>query len=248
MFPIRPPKSVAVALLAVTAMLSGACSSSGTGDTAPAGVATLADDVDEASAGAGTPTEASVEADPATEIEAPEDIDDAFALFEECMTDAGFDFGGVATTSGAGGRLEVESLDDAAADSGRDPQGGVVVFDDLDPEAFQEANEVYEPHLANAVGGFDLTPEQQVAFEDAQREFSECMGEQGIELPEFDGAGGGAVIVEVPAGDFDPQEGPQSLDDFGGEEFEAAAEACQHVFDEVDGLDVRGDALGESDQ
>lgn len=233
MLTIRAPKSVAVVLFAATAVLAGACSSAGSGDSAPTGVATLANEADDRSIYETAPENAPA-AQSVAEIEAPENIDDAFALFEECMTDAGFDFGGIATSSGAG--IEVETLGDSSADDGLGPQGGVAVLDDLDPEAFREANEACEPHLANAVGGFDLTPEQEVAFENAQREFSDCMSDQGIELPEFDGASGGALIVEVPAGDFDPQGGPQSFEDFGGEEFEAAAEACQGVFDGLDGL------------
>lgn len=168
-------------------------------------------------------------------VEAPENPEDAFALFGQCMTDAGFDFG---DTAGATGLIQIAPN---AADSGDDvvnPQDQGGSFEDFDAEAFDEANKVCEGHLANVDSGFDMTPEQQAAFDDAQLEMSKCMEEQGFAIPDLvSGGDGGTILIEDVPGVDDPQSGSSSTDDldFDFEGFQEASEMCQSVFDDLDG-------------
>lgn len=224
----------ALAVFIPLLMIVGACGSGDEG--AGGGVASLTDD--------GTGPSAGADAAPDdTGLEAPENPEDAFALFGECMTDAGFDFGeaiSVGGGDGSGGAITVEPGGTVLGNDEIDPQQQGGSLEEFDLDAFDEANEACEGHLANIDGGFDLSPEQEAAFEDAQLEWSRCMEEQGIEVPEVDGSGGaGVVIVEGPVGDADPQGGSASFEDleFDFEGFEEAAELCQSVYDQYDELD-----------
>jgi hypothetical protein len=102
-------------------------------------------------------------------------------------------------------------------------------------EKLIEASEACRGHLANATPEFDLTPEQQAALEDAQLAFQQCMEEHGIE-------GGGFTISvgDGPALDVDEQQDEQAApppQDVDPEEFQAAAEECQSVYDDYPELD-----------
>lgn len=229
------------AVLTGMLLVAGACgTSSGESDV---GVASLSDNAESAPEEADTAT-----AD--TAVEAPDNPEDAFALFNECMTETGFGFGGgisISVSGGGaapGGVIEVEPGGTVLGDDELDPQQQDGSFEDFDPEAFDKARETCEGHLANIDNGFDMTPEQQAAFEDAQLEWSECMRDQGVDVPEFDGSGGPGLsvgVIEGPADGADPQSGTPSFDDFDFdfEAFGEAAEICQSVyeqFDELDGL------------
>jgi len=229
MSPTSPIRSriAAGALLAVLALFASACGGSGSAGAADDGVATIADDTaDETS----TDTQTTEDAGDTEDPNAPTDPEDAFALFDECMADAGFDFGGsLISGDDAGGAITITG-DDGGTEG--DPQSGVVSLDDFDPEEFEEANSACEVHLANLDMDFDLSPEEQARFDDAELEFSKCMEEMGIELPEFEG-GSGIVIAGPEIGD-DPQSGTPSFDDVDFEELDAAFAECGKIFEELE--------------
>ncbi len=231
----------AFVLLGTLSLFAAACGASVTATDAEQGIASLASD-----ASATAPTE-----DPQTgeELEAPDNPEDAFALFNECMTDLGFDFGSVGIVGGGeGGTVTLDVDEFEGGVEGFDPQESGGSFEDFDAGAFQEANEACEGHLAGIDAGFDMTPEQEALFEDAQIDFAACMDELGIEVPEIGSVSSGIVVesssVEV---EIDPQSGLPSFDDldFDFEAFNEAAESCQYVFDQYEGLD---DLFGEAGQ
>ena len=159
---------------------------------------------------------------------APEtDPELAFAAWEDCMSEQGID---IFTGDGGGsGAIAIEGndLDEI------DPQEGGTAVDlsDIGLEDFEAAEAECEHHLEGIDTGFDLNPEQQAMFDDAMLEFQKCMEEQGIDLPDIDDQGGFTIAVE---GDADPQDSGSGFSDFGFEEFEAAAEECEHVFAELE--------------
>lgn len=215
-------KWVSTAGLTAVLFLAAACG--GDDVSTDAGIASLNDGADQVDT---APVD--------TALEAPENPEDAFALFGQCMTDAGFDFG---DTAGASGLIQIAPNAAVSGDDDANPQDQSGSFEDFDPEAFDEANEACEGHLANVDSGFDMTPEQQAAFEDAQLEMSECMEEQGFAIPELASAGdGGTILIEDAAEVDNPQSGSSSVNDldFDFEGFEEAAEMCQSVFDGLDG-------------
>ena len=209
-----------------------------------AGVASLDDSAPSATAEAQTTA-----AD--TAVEAPENPEDAFALFNQCMTDAGFGFGEAISINGSGdalgGAIAVDIGGTNPGEGQLDPQEQVQSFEDFDFEEFEEANDSCEGHLTNIDSGFDMTPEQQAAFDDAQLDWTDCMREQGVEVPDFDGAGSGTIVIEQTVEGADPQSGVPSFDDsdFNFENFEAAADICQSVYDEYDELDGLFEGIDE---
>jgi hypothetical protein len=245
----RPPmlkfsgRTRAAALVGALLLIATACGSSasdgqGDGDR----IASLSEDLTEATTAAAETSNDEIAGDVSgDDLEAPDDPEDAFALFNECMEDQGLP-GAIAVSVGDSGNSSGINVSEVADSFDEiDPQAGGS-FEDFDADAFNEANEACEGHLANIDGGFDLTPEQQTAMEDAQLEFSDCMAEQGVEVPEFDGDSGGIVIgavIETDSSGADPQSGDISHDDldFDFEAFNEAAEACQHVFDQFEALD-----------
>ncbi len=216
-------------LLAAGALTLAACGGS-TPEAEPeaGGVASISEDA---------PTEETSQAEDASDVEAPEDPEDAFALFNDCMADAGFEM--FTSFSGEGGAVSIDELE---VPDGADPQAGSI--EDFDPEAFNAANSECEEHLSNVTGGFDLDPEQQAAFDDAQLKWADCMEEAGIEVPDFDSGGVGTIVVEV-GGEDDPQGGPAfGSDDFDFEAFQEAASECDRFFSDIPGLDIGPDAEG----
>jgi len=211
-------------------LVAAACGSDEAADTS--GIASLTDGEDDDSAADG-----STLIDDAAE--APENAEDAFALFDECMTDRGFEFASTASSSGAVGSLSIEG---GSAVTEVDPQSGGI--EDFDLDEFEAANDECRVHLANIDGGFDLTPEQEAAFEDAQLEFQSCMSDAGIEMPDIIGGGSGGLSLQVEEvdGDLDPQAGAGFTgSDFDFEAFQEAAETCNHVFDDIGGLALGSD-------
>lgn len=224
-----------IVLVAATGLWLAACGSSeGNGG----GVASLGTSTGTVAGGA--------EADEAT-LEAPEDPQEAMALFQECMEDQGIEMpesvavtrDGDATIAVGGGPLVI-SNDNGGGDSGdgaadEDP----VDVPDFDVDEFEAANEECRGHLANATAGFDLTPEQEAAMEDARLEFDQCMEEQGVELPEMTGGEDdiGVHVEVVEEGDGSPAPPPIDV-----EELAAASKVCQKVYDQYPELDdVFGD-------
>lgn len=226
------------ALAAAVLLFTAACGSAGDDDTADDGVASLSDqsteDSDESAdteVGDDDPTDT----EQTEQVEAPDNPEDAFALFEECMADAGLDMQPV---DGDDGSVQVLGDDDGQA-------GGIAIggsIDDFDPDQFEEIAGRCEAHLASIDAGFEMSPEDEAAFNDAQLEWTECMREQGVEVPDFDGDSGGMIVIGGPEVEGDPQAGGSIGDaDFDFEAFSEADEACNHVFadfeaptDEVD--------------
>lgn len=227
------------AVLSTFLLLASACGSGTTNDAG--GVASLTDNTD---------VDASVEDSDAGPVdgglEAPENPEDAFALFNQCMSEAGFNFeSAVSVGVGSSGSIDVEPGGVMATDE-VDPQQRSGSIDDFDPEAFDRANKACEGHLANIDGGFDLTPEQQAALDDAQLEWSTCMSDLGVDVPVLQGStsGAGAIVIEGSAESADPQSGDASFEDFDFdfEAFDEAAQTCQSVYDQYDELDGLFDA------
>lgn len=222
-FPRSTRLTMAAILLALT--LFGAACGESAAEEDSSGIATLTEEGDTAGTDDGA----------GSDVEAPEDPDEAFALFEECMEDSGVGLGGgVSISSGTGG-IDVDEPTSVEID----PQDSEFDLENLDFEEFEAARKECEAHLANIGIGFEMTPEQEALLADAELAFADCMEEQGVVVPEM-GQGGvitTEAVIEADA-DADPQADQPSFDDagFDFEEFEQAAEKCDHVFAEVDEL------------
>lgn len=230
MLKLRHRNLVVASMFAGLAVFTTACGNGGSADDS---VATLSNDAK----GSG---DASQDADN-KDVEAPENRDDAMALFEECMEDAGINL--QTSKPGDDDGVAVESNDPDDRTDAHDPQAG---GSDQTAEAFDEARSTCEGHLANVDGSFDMSPEQKAAFEDAQLEWTECMRKEDVNVPDFDGSGSGSIVVDgTDKGDRDPQS--QSVEDLMGEsseEFEAAAKKCDSVYEKYEALDDLGDKNG----
>lgn len=245
----------AFAALAVLTLISSACGNADGDDAQADGVASLRDlstpddttTSDTASADAGS--------EESSELEAPDDPEEAFALYDQCLQDHGVDPGeGPVFATAGGDAIAVAPADGAKPAGGEGPDSQVFVFGDgpngsVPPEIDQEmldAMEACRGHLANATPDFDLTPEQQAAMEDAQLKFQQCMEEHGIE--------GGGFTISVGAGqaldvheEQDDQAAPPPTAEIDPEQFQAAAEECQSVYDdypELEDLFPEGGAVG----
>lgn len=228
-----------VGLTAAIALGAVACAGDGSTETASTdGVATL--ETESGSPAAVDETQADASANTA---EAPDDPELAFGLYDECMADAGFDFGATFFSDGDsedGGII----VDDVTLDDS-DPQ----TQNFADPEAFDEeftaADEECQKHLANIDNQFDLDPEQQAQFEDAEIAWAECMRDKGIAIPDVDTGGDGIAIQIGP--EIDPDD-PQSSElddaDFDFAAFEDAAKECESVFDELNELFAENEEEG----
>ena len=186
------------ALLAALLLIAAACGSSPANDNAASdGIASISSDTT-SGAGGSDITAADETGAESGVLEAPENPEDAFALFGDCMTEHGFDFGDALTTTVGGGGGAVIEVDPGDLDSEVDPQAPVLSLEDFDAGAFEDANKECEGHLVNVDQFADFSPEERAAFEDAQLKFADCMAEQGIEIPDFDGATGGIIIESGP--------------------------------------------------
>lgn len=228
-----------VALGAALSLGAVACGGGGAGTETTSdtdGIATLTDDANETDTDGTEPSDDSGTVDSA---DAPDDPELAYALYDDCMADFGFDF--QTSIAGEGDGLAVEDqtleLDDPQTQGFDSPE-------DFD-ESFDEANAACEKHLANVDSGFDLDPEQQALLEDAQLEWAACMREQGIDIPDMDSGAGGAIVIEAGSVEGDPQSGGDLGDgaDFDFEAFDEANKACESAFDALE--DVLGPTEGE---
>ena len=180
-----------------------------------------------------------------SELEAPEDPEEAFALYDQCLQDHGVDPGeGFVVGNGDAVAVAPAGGVDGADSDGSDDQVFVYAQDangnDMPPpdDDLIAASEACRGHLANATPDFDLTPEQEAAMEDAQLAFQQCMEDHGIEGGGFSiSVGGGGAGLEVDEQQVDDQAAPPSPSDIDPEEFQAAAEACQSVYDDYPELD-----------
>lgn len=222
------PTFIRTLVLGVGLSLSAAaCGGEGSTETTSdtGGIATLADDSTDDQATGADQTETSD--DGATgSAEAPDDPELAYARYDDCMADLGFDFS--TAIVGEDGGL---SVDDQALDVD-DPQAQSFDSDDDFGAAFDEANAACEKHLANIDDDFDLDPEQQALMNDAQLQWAACMRAQGIDLPDMDASAGGVTVIEINPEDGDPQSGGElGGDDFDFEAFEKADQECASAFD-----------------
>ena len=87
---------------------------------------------------------------------------------------------------------------------------------------FQEAQDQCKRHLADVGGSGPAGP---LSEADKQRmvQFSACMREHGVDMPDPDFSGGGGAVT-IPRGAGEDQE------------FQAAQEACQHLFGPAGGV------------
>ncbi len=202
------------ALFAAIALLAAACGN-GSDDSAEAGVASISD-----GAAVGDQQGASAQGT----AEAPTNAEDAFGLYDACMKEAGIEIQEV-EFDGAGG-IEIEDLDGTETD----PQSGGSA-EDPEGASYSEADAECSKHLVNVDAGFDLTPEQEAAFRDANLKWEKCMTDQGIEITT---AASGGLDVDSEQAEADPQDAEASQPDFDFEAFDAASEKCQSIFDELD--------------
>ena len=240
----RATRRIAVmTALAGVVMSSPACGSEGAGDANAAddGVASLrdqsGDEADDSTTAASSASDTR-----GGELEAPEDPEEAFALYDQCLQEHGVDPGEGFVVVARDEAIAVSP--EQAAPAGSLPERDQVVVNAGGPDGAEppeitpeliEASEACQGHLANATPDFDLTPEQEAAMEDAQLEFQQCMEEHGI-------AGGGFSISfgEGPAIGVDevPEEQttmpPVEVDP---ETFQAAAEECRAVYEDYPELD-----------
>jgi hypothetical protein len=240
----------ALVALSVLTLIGGACGSAADDDAQADGVASLRDASNDAEASADDTTggaTADSSSEDSSELEAPEDPEEAFALYDQCLQDHGVDPGEGFVVAGGGDAIAVAPADGAAPagtnSDGDGPDSQVFVYGEgpngeQPPEVDQElldASEACRGHLANATPDFDLTPEQQAAMEDAQLAFQQCMEEHGIEGGGFTislGDGAALDVDEQPDAQAAPP--PAEVDP---EQFQAAAEECQSVYDDYPELD-----------
>jgi hypothetical protein len=218
-------------------LITSACGRAGD-DAQADGVASLRDvsAADESATGADAPNSSTEES---SDLEAPDDLDEAMALYDQCLQDHGVDPGEGFVVAGGGDAIAVAPADGATPADGDGPDSQVFVFgqdasgNSLPPpdDKLIEASKACRGHLANATPDFDLTPEQEAAMEDAQLEFQQCMEDHGIEGGGFSISVGGGPGLHVDEQTSDEQ-APPPTSDIDPEEFQAAAEQCQAVYDD----------------
>jgi len=146
---------------------------------------------------------ADTDPDPTATTTEPLDPDEAMLAYTECMREHGIDM-----------------PDPQPAGPGE--RGGMIALE-VDPssEEFEEAQTACEPIMEDAFGEMEIDPEREAEMREQLLEFTECMREQGIDMPDPVFSEGGRVeIASGEGGQALPAEGPDS------EEFQAAQEAC----------------------
>lgn len=232
MTPFHRPRHLAAATLLSVVWFATACGGSADVDPA-AGVATVSD-----SASADVTPDTANSDGGGTGLEAPEDPEEALALFDECMDAAGFSVGASVPVGGSDSGIAVP---DGSSQPEEDPQDRNFDIEDSDFDGFEKARAECEPHLANIGFGFDLTPEQEAEFADIQLEFANCMEQSGVVI--IDPSQSGSIEVEEES-EIDPQTGQASLDDleFDFEALNQAAAECEQILNQ---FGERLDAGGE---
>ena len=150
-----------------------------------------------------------------TASSAPADPEEAQLAFAECMREHGVD------------------MPDPGA------EGGIAI--EVTPETEDEMNAAMEecqPLLENARGAIEPDPEQEAEMREQVLEFTECMREQGIDMPDpvFSDDGGFTVQAE-PGEGGGAESGPRA-----DEDFQAAAEQCGG---EDGGMMISADTVAE---
>ena len=137
-------------------------------------------------------------------LEAPTDMEEAFALFNTCLEEQGVSFPEVPI---GGNAVEAEENEETA-------------LDDANFEALEKASALCEGHLANVDDQFEISPEQEAAFADAELAFRDCVVEEG-----YDPAALGM--------DADGEVTDETLDNMDLELLDEVMEACGSVFDDA---------------
>ncbi len=171
-------------------------------------------DPDQEVASLGTEPDAPVGSE-VTASSAPADPEEAQLAFAECMREHGVD------------------MPDPGA------EGGIAI--EVTPETEDEMNAAMEdcqPLLENARGAIEPDPEQEAEMREQVLEFTECMREQGIDMPDpvFSDDGGFTVQAE-PGEGGGAESGPRA-----DEDFQAAAEQCGG---EDGGMMISADTVAE---
>lgn len=237
----------ALVAIGVLTLIGTACGSADDDDVQADGVASLRDASGDNATGeddgaTDAATDVATVDEESSEPEAPEDPEEAFALYDQCLQEHGVDPGEGFVVADGGDAIAVAPADGATPE-GDGPADQVFVFGEgpngeQPPEIDEEmlaAMEACRGHLANATPEFDLTPEQQAAMEDAQLAFQQCMEEHGIEGGGFTIAIGDGPALEVDERQDDQAAPPPAEVD--PEQFQAAAEECQSVYDDYPELD-----------
>ena len=119
--------------------------------------------------------------------------------FAQCLREQGFDVGD--PTVDADGNVQLPPIKITSTVSGDDPEEGIA---DLN-----ERMASCEDHLEGVVMTGDSSGAS--GFEDTLLEYTQCMRDNGVEMPDPDFSSGGGVI---------------DLGAIGGEDFEAAEAVC----------------------
>ena len=103
-------------------------------------------------------------------------------------------------------------------DPGADGQTRIEIDD---PDAWEEAEKECRPIIEEVVGTFEPpSEEEQARMREQALEFSKCMREHGVDMPDPQFSEDGGMTINVEAEDG---EAPPTPDD---EDFQAAAEEC----------------------
>jgi len=115
-----------------------------------------------------------------------------------------------------------------------EPSGDEFDESTFDFDRFEEVDEKCGHFLDSAFGDFELSPEEEAIFKDAELEFTKCMKERGFDI-QMMGPGSDAPSLD-PEETGAPGDGGSSMMEFADDDFEKfneAADACEHVFEEV---------------
>jgi hypothetical protein len=200
---------LAIALFA-TAVLT-ACGSAAADDREVASLSTTP--AADATAGTGDTT------GDTTDSTEPVDPSEAPLKYAECMREHGIDMPDPTVSDDGGVMIAVGGPTQVDGEAGTDGP---------DPEEFEAANKDCQHFMDDAVAGFDPPSEEdQKKMQEQALEFSKCMREHGIDMPDpqFSAEGGGlSVSIGGPDGSVPIDDGP--LIDFNSKEFQDASEAC----------------------
>jgi hypothetical protein len=130
---------------------------------------------------------------------APTDPEEAMLAYTECMREHGIDM-----------------PDPQFDEEGRASMG--VQVEPGQEDEMEAAEEACGPLLDNAMQDIEVDPEEQAQRQQEMLEYTECMREHGIDMPDpvFDDNGGVTMQMDEGATPIDPED----------EEFQAAQEAC----------------------
>jgi hypothetical protein len=141
------------------------------------------------------------------------DREEAFLDFARCMREHGIDMPDP-DTSGGGGTVKFgvarPAPGSAAAAAGTKIDAGM--------EDFQKANDACKDILGD-VGPQTMDPKQQQEMQDRALAFSKCMREHGVDMPDPQFSGQGAVTMRIGEG-LDPND----------PKFQEAQQACGEAF------------------